>query len=103
VKFDRTENFESGDFYAPPSSKMNLSQLNRLGLGIKQIIEFHYSVKNTEAYFAAAENLRLARYYDRLVRTYAGQLQFEVVAGIGKEGLDYAIKTPKYKNKRKED
>ncbi|MDM8524942.1 hypothetical protein QUF80_16350 [Desulfococcaceae bacterium HSG8] len=25
VKFDRTENFGSGDFYAPPSSEMNLS------------------------------------------------------------------------------
>ncbi|MDM8524941.1 hypothetical protein QUF80_16345 [Desulfococcaceae bacterium HSG8] len=72
-------------------------------MGIKQIIEFHYSVKNTEAYFATAENLRLARYYDRLVRTYAGQLQFEVVAGIGEEGLDYAIRTPKYKGKRKKN
>jgi len=35
VKFDRIENFESGDFYASPSSGMDLSQLNRLGIGIK--------------------------------------------------------------------
>jgi len=32
-----------------------------------------------------------------------GQLQFEAVSGIGEEGLDYAIKTPKYKGKRKEN
>ena len=103
VKFDRTENFESGDFYAPSSSKMDMSQLNRLGLGIRQIMEFHYSMKNTEAYFATAENRRLAQYYDRLARTYAEQLQFEVMARIGEEGLDYAIRTPKYKGKKKED
>ncbi len=101
VKFDRTENFESGNFYTPPFSKMDLSQLNRLG--IKQIMEFHYSIKNAEVYLATAENFRLARYYERLIRIYAEQLQFEVVSGIGEEGLDYAIKTPKYKGKRKED
>jgi hypothetical protein len=61
VKFDRIENFESGDFYASPSSGMDLSQLNRLGIGITQIMEFHYSMKNTEVYFATAENYRLSR------------------------------------------
>ncbi len=53
-------------------------------------------MKNAEVYFATAENVRLARYY-------AEQIQFEVITGIGEEGLDYAIKTPKYKGKRKEN
>ncbi len=102
IKFDRKDNFESGDFYAA-SSKMNLSQLNRLGSAIKKIIEFHYSLKNAEVYFATAHSFKLARYYDRLIDAYAAQLNFECISRIGEEGLDYVIKTGKYKGQRKEN
>lgn len=34
---------------------------------------------------------------------YAGNLHFEVLSRIGEEGLDYVIKTPKYKDQRKKD
>jgi len=97
VKFDRRENFESDSFYAPPSVKMSFRQLNRLGLGIKQIMEFHYVIKNAAVYLVTAESFKLARYYDRLIAKHARTLQFEVIARIGEEGLDYAIKTTRYK------
>ncbi len=101
VKFDRTENFESDNYYDSSNSKMNLSQLNRLGEEIKQIMIFHYSIKNTEVYFATTERIKLTSYYDRLVRKYANQCNFEVIK-IKEEGFDYAdyaFKTPKFKGK----
>lgn len=106
IKFDRLENFESGDFYAPPSdifSKTDYKKLNRLGNGIRKLIKFHYSLKNTELYFASAESFEMKKYYDRLIRNESEHSEFEVISNIGEEGLDYAIKTPNYKDQNQKN
>lgn len=100
VKFDRVENFDSGEFYAPPSqtySFMGPSKMKRLGSGVCQLIDFHCSMTGAEVYFASAENYGLKQFYDRLANKYAGELNYEVTTGLGDEGLDYAIKTSKFK------
>lgn len=99
VKFDRVENFDSGDYYSQPSEQfsfMDFGKMRRLGLAIYQVMEFHMTTKEPQAYFASAENIRLKWFYDRLVKQYADRLNLQVVSNLGEEGLDYAIKTSKY-------
>jgi hypothetical protein len=100
VKFDRVENFESGNFYAPPVekwSKIDFRKMSRLGQELVQILEFHMVVTGAEAYFAAAENHGLKRFYDRLAKQRAQSIQCQVITNLGEEGLDYAIKTSRFK------
>ena len=100
VKFDRVENFENGDFYVPPGQEfsfMGPGKMRRLGSAVCQLIDFHCSVTGAQAYFASAENLGLKQFYDRLANNYASELNYEVTTGLGEEGLDYAIKTSKFK------
>lgn len=99
VKFDRAENFDSSDFYAPPTdgfSKIDFRKMARLGLGIKELLNLHLCTTKAEAYFAVAENPKLAIFYGRLARQYANGLQFEVTQ-FGNGGLSYAIKTSNYR------
>lgn len=100
IKFDRVENFESGQFYAPPAagySFMGLEKLARLGIGLCRLIEFHRSLTGAQVYFVSTENLRLKHFYDRLAKKYAVELNYSVNTGLGEEGLDYAIKTSEYR------
>jgi len=100
VKFDRLENFESDDFFSPPSttfSFMCMAKLRRLGMAICQLLEFHAMAKDTEVYLASAENEGLKCFYDRLANRHAIRLEYDVIADLGEEGLDYAIKTSKFK------
>ena len=100
IKFDRLENFESGNFYAPPSSEFsqfNLKKLNYLGFIIYKLIELHANEKDAQLYFASAENSKLKSFYNRVVNKYANSLDCEVISDLPlDEGLDYAIKTSKY-------
>ena len=99
VKFDRIENFDSGDYYSRPSERfsfMDFAKMRRLGLAIYQVLEFHITTKEPQAYFASAENIGLKWFYDRLVKQYADRLNLQVISDLGEEGLDYAIKTSKY-------
>lgn len=100
IKFDREENFESGDFYMPPSSdfsQMTPGKMKRLGKGVCKLIEFHCSITGAEVYFASAENGGLKQFYDRLANKHSDELEYKVTTGLGEEGLDYAIKTSKFK------
>ena len=106
IKFDRVENFETGDFFARPSddfSKFDLKKLNRLGKAIKEIIEFHCSLKNTEIYYASAQDFKMKKYYDRLIKKYSKYLNFEILSNLGEERLDYVIKTRNYKDQSQKD
>ncbi len=99
VKFDRAENFITGNFYSPPHktfTPMTPGKMKRLGLGIYQIINFHCTVSGAQVYFASAENRGLKKFYDRLAKRYADQLNYQVLTDLGDEGLDYAIKTSKF-------
>lgn len=100
VKFDRIENFQTGNLYAKPSlrySRMNFSKMSRLGHGIAKILDFHRETTNAEVYLATAEHTALKSYYDRLAKQHASRLKFNVTSELGSEGLDYAIKTENYK------
>lgn len=100
IKFDRVENFESDNYYCPPSddfSKMGVGKMRKLGTSICQLIEFHATIKNTKTYFASAENIGLKKFYDRLVKVHASRLKYNVINNLGEEELDYAIKTPRFK------
>ena len=100
VKFDREENFESGNFYMPPSSEfsqMTPGKMKRLGTGVCKLMEFHCSITGAEVYFASAENEGLKQFYDRLANKHSDELEYKVTTGLGEEGLDYAIKTSKFK------
>ena len=101
VKFDRVENFESDQFYQLPADTftiMDFSKMKRLGLAICQLLEFHTVATGAQAYFASAASVELKHFYDRLVRQHANRLNYTIHSGLGEEGLDYAIKTPKFKN-----
>jgi hypothetical protein len=101
VKFDRVENYQTGNFYEKPAAEysyFDYEKIRRLGAGLCKLLEFHYSISRAEAYFGTAADSQLKRYYDRLVKLYAHQLHFDVISNFGEEGLDYAIKTPRYQS-----
>ncbi|WP_230118471.1 hypothetical protein [Serratia marcescens] len=99
VKFDRIENFESGDFYAPPA-KGNCgggrAYLNELADALETIITLHCSVYRAKAYFAIAETDKLKRFYDRILQKTFDEVLSDVTTDLGEEGKGYAFKTRYY-------
>lgn len=96
VKFDRQENFDSGNFYAPPapgSSARDFGFANELAEALKTIIQLHYATYQAKAYLAVAENDKLKRYYDRILQSVPGDIVYDLIKDFGVEGRGYACKT----------
>ena len=98
VKFDLKDNFDSDRFFEKPEATMSVTGMRTLGSIIVDLLEFHYSNSNAEAYLCVAESQKLRRFYDRLVKRYAEKLEFRVKKHLGDEGLGYEITTPSYKS-----
>lgn len=96
VKFDRQENFNSGNFYAPPapgSSARRYGFANELAEALTTIIQLHYATYQAKAYLAVAENDKLKRYYDRILQNVPGDIVYDLIKDFGVEGRGYACKT----------
>lgn len=98
VKFDTRANFDSSNFFSKPNETLTSTQVRELGFTIKELLDFHYRNSNAEAYVCVAESQGLKRFYDRLAKSYAEELNFSVRANLGEEGLGYEITTPSYKS-----
>lgn len=98
VKFDLRCNFESDNFFVPPEIATDVKSIKELGKTVVELLYFHYSNSDAEIYFCVASTHKLKRFYDRLANKYAAELNFEVINGLGEEGLGYEIKTPSYKS-----
>lgn len=96
VKFDRLENFESGDFYKPaPKGQCSrrLSFSAELAEALERIITLHHNVYRSKAYFAIAETEKLKRFYDRVLQHPPDDVVYEVIADLGEGGKGYVLKT----------
>lgn len=96
VKFDRLENFQSGDFYALPPKERCSRKLNfadELAESLETIITLHHNVYHARAYFAVAETDKLKRFYDRVLQQPPHDVVYEVNTGLGEGGRGYALKT----------
>ncbi|MGB9096955.1 hypothetical protein [Erwinia sp.] len=96
VKFDRLENFESGNFYAPPpkgqcSRRHNFTE--ELAEALETIITLHHNVYRARAYLAVAETTKLKRFYDRVLQQPPVDVVYEVNTGLGEGGMGYVLKT----------
>lgn len=98
VKFDLRCNFESDDFFAPPTNATDAASIKKLGDTVVDLLQFHYTNSDAEAYLCIASTQKLKRFYDRLAKKYATALNFQVINGLGEEGLGYELKTPSYKS-----
>ncbi|MGC0821893.1 hypothetical protein [Pantoea agglomerans] len=70
VKFDRLENFNSGNFYAPPPAELRSRKrrfADELAEALETIITLHHKAYRARAYFAIAETEKLKRFYDRVL------------------------------------
>ncbi|AWR82465.1 TPA: hypothetical protein N2X59_000226 [Escherichia coli] len=96
VKFDRQENFDSGNFYMPPAAT-ECSRRRRftdeLAEALATIIEKHYIIYHARAYLAIAENDKLKRYYDRILHNAPANVAYRVIKDVGEEERGYAIQT----------
>lgn len=96
VKFDRQENFASGNFYTPPAPA-ECSRRRRftdeLAEALATIIEKHYIIYQARAYLATAENDKLKRYYDRILQDAPANVVYRVIKDVGEEERGYAIQT----------
>lgn len=96
VKFDRLENFESGDFYAPPPKGLCSRRLNftdELAEALETIMTLHHNVYRARAYFAVAETSKLKRFYDRILQQPPHDVVYEVSTELGEGGRGYVLKT----------
>lgn len=96
VKFDRLENFESGDFYAPPPRERRSGKLSfsaELAEALETIIKLHCDTYRARAYFAVAETAKLKRFYDRILQPPRHHVAYKIITGLGEGGSGYALKT----------
>lgn len=96
VKFDRLENFESGEFYAPPPTERRSRRrrfADELAEALETIITLHHYVYRAKAYFAVAETDKLKRFYDRVLQNPPHDVLCEVKTAIGEGGRGYVLKT----------
>ena len=96
VKFDRCENFESGDFYAPPPRERcsrRLSFTTELAEALETIVKLHCDIYCARAYFAVAETLKLKRFYDRMLQQPRHHVAYKIITDLGEGGSGYALKT----------
>lgn len=96
VKFDRQENFDSSNFYAPPAPgecSRRRRFTDELAEALKTIIEKHYIIYQARAYIATADNDKLKRYYDRILQDASTNVVYKVIKDIGEEERGYAIQT----------
>lgn len=96
VKFDRLENFESNNFYEPPSKENRSKRLDfadELADALETIITLHHNVYHAKAYLAVAETPKLKRFYDRVLQTVPDDVIYEVNADLGEGGMGYVLKT----------
>lgn len=105
VKFDRLENFNSGNFYAPPPVELRSRKrgfADELAEALETIITLHHRVYRARAYFAIAETEKLKRFYDRVLQHPPRDVIYEVNTAIGEGGRGYVLKT-RYFNPEKND
>ncbi|CND63042.1 hypothetical protein V5E43_000681 [Yersinia enterocolitica] len=96
VKFDRLENFNSENYYAPPAKGMcsrDISFPRELAEALETIITVHHNEYRAKAYFAVAETDKLKRFYDRILQDVPDDVIYEVTTNLGEEGKGYALKT----------
>lgn len=96
VKFDRLENFETQNFYAPPPKGKGSRSLNfseELADALETIITVHHNVYKAKAYLATAETQKLKRFYDRVLQNAPDDVIYEVLAEVGEGGMGYVLKT----------
>lgn len=93
VKFDLVENNQkTGESFVAPKDNFTLQELNILGFIIVTLICCHDKIKNVDMYTAAAVDVKLVRYYNRLAKNYAERLQYKKWCAFGPNGDDYAFK-----------
>ncbi len=96
IKFDRLDNYINNTFYAPSkkgSSRFGLSFLHELTHALREIITLHYNTYAAKAYFAMAENLRLRRFYHRILQRSFDDVIYEISTDLGEGSKGYAFKT----------
>ncbi|MEA9390471.1 hypothetical protein SJI19_07945 [Acerihabitans sp. TG2] len=101
VKFDRLENFESGEFYQPPPQGQCSTQYgftHELAEALETIITLHHNVYHARAYLAVAETPKLKRFYDRVLQQPPHDVVYGVNAGLGEGGMGYVLKTRYFHN-----
>lgn len=98
VKFDRVDNFDSGDFYARPEEGYGrgMAFLNELSYALTHIISLHCCTYQAKAYLLVAEDIRLKTYYDRILQRRFDEVLYKVTTDLGDEGKGYALKTRYY-------
>jgi hypothetical protein len=99
IKFDRVENFETGEFFERQEagfSPMTYGRMRRLSAAIVQIVRYHMDTVGAKLYLAVAESDKLKSFYDRLAIKPAHVLGCTVSKDLGDERLGYAIKTPSF-------
>lgn len=92
VKFDLSENRENETYYARPHNYFDLEALNALGIVLAASVQAHQKLSCSEVYTATAADEGLVRFYNRLAKKYADQLNYMQWCGEGNEGLFYAFK-----------
>ncbi|PWV83871.1 hypothetical protein C7423_11341 [Pantoea ananatis] len=96
VKFDRLENFESEEFYAPPPKGKGSRRFNfslELADALETIITVHHNIYKAKAYLAVADTPKLKRFYDRVLQKAPDDVICEVKAELGEGGMGYVLKT----------
>ncbi|CAG9001752.1 MAG: NAD-dependent protein deacylase sirtuin-5, mitochondrial [Candidatus Celerinatantimonas neptuna] len=92
VKFDLSENRENETIFARPHNNFDLEALNALGIVLAASVKAHQKLSGGEIYTATAADIGLVRFYNRLAKKYANQLNYDQWCGEGNEGLFYAFK-----------
>ncbi|RYC26249.1 hypothetical protein [Yersinia pseudotuberculosis] len=96
IKFDRLENFNNENYFAPPARgqcSRDINFPNELADALKTIITLHHNEYRAKAYFAVAETDKLKRFYDRILQDIPNYVVCEVATNLGEEGKGYALKT----------
>lgn len=93
IKYDLTQNIDSGDFYASPDDNKHFDYIQMIGLGrlLCDVLIDHSERYHASAYYALALDDRLKKFYDVMVKKCSDK-QFSITMGIGEEGLGYEIK-----------
>lgn len=96
IKFDRQENFDSGDFYKPPAPAQCSRRrrfTDELSEALQTIIKKHYYTYQAKVYLAVAENDKLKRFYHRILQNVDTDVVYQLTKEIGEEERGYVIQT----------
>lgn len=92
VKFDLVDNVDNEAHFVKPNGDFTYRELSMLGFIIVALICSHDKMKDVDMYTAAAADLKLVIYYNRLAKKYAKQLDYRQWCAFGPNGDNYAFK-----------